>query len=168
MAATSLIPAAAAPTTAARAAGRTTPGGRVRAQGPVLHRRLCAVVTAVSCAAHLWLAVSGQHGPWLGFLMIALAAVCVPCTVHIWRHSRVGALRQVAASAVVMVAVHAALLLGAAGAGHAHGGGPSSSAVSLPPAEGSAQLLLVIALELTTALLAATLVARLRAARRPG
>ncbi|SDT62176.1 hypothetical protein SAMN04489743_4016 [Pseudarthrobacter equi] len=163
MVATSLVPAAPGGT-----ATRTTPGGRVRAQGPVLHRRLCAVVTAVSCAAHLWLAVSGHHGPWLGFLMIAIAAVCVPCTVHIWRHSRVGALHQVAVSAVVMVAVHAVLLLGAAGTGHAHGGGPASAAISLPAAAASAQLLLVIVLELTTALLAATLVARLRAAHRHG
>lgn len=164
MVATSLSPAA-----PGSAATQTTPGGRVRAQGPVLHRRLCAVVTAVSCAAHLWLAVSGHHGLWLGFLMISLAAVCVPCTVHIWRHSRVGALHQVAASAVVMVAVHAVLLLGAAGAGHTHGGGPASS-VAAPGvgAEAGTQLLLVIGLELTTALLAATLVARLRAAHRRG
>ena len=163
MVATSLVPAAPGGT-----ATRTTPGGRVRAHGPVLHRRLCAVVTAVSCAAHLWLAVPGHHGPWLGFLMLALAAACLPCTVHIWRHSRVGPLHQVAASAVAMVAVHAALLLGTAGAVHAHGGGPASSAVSLPAAEASLQLLLVIALELTTALLATPLGARRRAARRPG
>jgi len=91
--------------------------------------------------------------------MVALAAVCVPCTVHIWRHSRVGALRQVTLSALLMVGLHTALLLGAGGAGHAHGGGPASSAAQ---ATGSAQLLLVIGLELATALLAATLVARLR------
>ena len=93
--------------------------------------------------------------------MIALAAVCIPCTVHIWRHSRVGALKQVTGSALAMVALHAVLLLGAGGAVHAHGGRPASNAVDT---SGAAQLLLVIGLEITTALLAATLVARLRRA----
>lgn len=91
--------------------------------------------------------------------MIGLAAVCVPCTVHIWRHSRVGALHQVTLSALAMVALHAVLLFGAGGAGHAHGGRPASNAVDT---SGAAGLLLVIGLEITTALLAATLVARLR------
>lgn len=142
----------------------TTTAGRVRAAGPVLHPRLCAAVTTVSCVVHLWVAVRGHHGPWLTVLMVAVAAVCVPCAVHIWRHSMVGALHQVTASAVAMAALHAVLLLGAGGAGHAHGGGPASY-----PADtsGDAQLLLVIALEMTTALLAATLVARLREGAGP-
>jgi hypothetical protein len=88
-----------------------------------------------------------------------MAAVCVPCTVHVWRHSRVGALHQVTVTAVLMAVLHAALLLGMAGAGHAHGGGPSSY---VPDTSGAARLLLVIGLEMTTAMLAATLVARLR------
>ncbi|MEV7663307.1 hypothetical protein [Paenarthrobacter sp. NPDC089316] len=133
--------------------------GRVRSTGPVLHPRICAALTAFSCAVHLWLAASGHHEPWLGILMIALAAVCIPCTVHIWRHSRVGALKQVTGSALAMVALHAVLLLGAGGVVHAHGGRPASNAVDT---SGATQLLLVIGLEITTALLAATLVARLR------
>lgn len=137
----------------------TTTAGRVRSAGPVLHPRICAALTAVSCLVHLWLAASGHHGAWLGVLMIALAAVCVPCTVHIWRHSRVGALHQVTVSALAMVGLHAVLLLGAGGAGHVHGGRPTSNAVDT---SGAAGLLLVIGLEITTALLAATLVARLR------
>ena len=136
-----------------------TTAGRVRAGGPVVHPRLVAVVTAGSCVVHLWMAAAGHPGAWLGVLMVALAAVCVPGTVHIWRHSRVGALRQVTLSALLMVGLHTALLLGAGGAGHAHGGRPASSAAQTA---GSAQLLLVIGLELATALLAATLVARLR------
>ncbi|UVJ39149.1 hypothetical protein [Arthrobacter sp. CJ23] len=140
----------------------TTTAGRVRAPGPVLHPRICAALTAVSCLMHAWLAASGHHDAWLGALMIALAAVCVPCTVHIWRHSRLGALHQVTVSALAMVGLHAVLLLGAGGAGHAHGGGPPSGAGDV---SGAAGLLLVIGLELTTALLAATLVARLRRRR---
>ncbi|WP_416417466.1 hypothetical protein [Paenarthrobacter aromaticivorans] len=137
----------------------TTTTRRVRSNGPVLHPRICAALTAVSCLVHLWVAAWGHHGAWLGVIMIALAAICVPCTVHIWRHSRVGALHQVTVSAVAMIAVHSVLLLGAGGAGHAHAGGPASSASD---ASGAAGLLLVIGLEITTALLAATLVARLR------
>ncbi|MFI2565777.1 hypothetical protein [Paenarthrobacter sp. NPDC018779] len=133
--------------------------GRVRTNGPVLHSRICAAITAVSCLTHLWLAASGHHDAWIGLVMVALAAVCVPCTVHIWRHSRVGALHQVTGAALAMVALHAVLLLGAGGSGHAHGGRSASGAVDTA---GAAQLLLVIGLEITTALLAATLVARLR------
>lgn len=94
--------------------------------------------------------------------MVALAAVCIPCTVHIWRHSRVGELHQVIGTALAMVALHAVLLLGAGGSGHAHGGRPASNVVDT---SGATQLLLVIGLEITTALLAATLVARLRRVR---
>jgi hypothetical protein len=137
----------------------TTTAGRVRNAGPVLHPRICAALTAVSCLVHLWLAAAGNHDALLGVFMIALALVCVPCTVHIWRHSRVRALHQVTVSALAMVVLHAVLLLGAGGAGHAHGGGPASNVVD---ASGAAGLLLVIGLEITTALLAATLVARLR------
>ncbi|MFE4194923.1 hypothetical protein ACFRJ9_03575 [Paenarthrobacter sp. NPDC056912] len=137
----------------------TVIAGRVRSAGPVLHPRICAALTAVSCLVHLWLAASGHHDAWLGILMIALAAVCIPCTVHIWRYSRVGALHQVTISALAMVGLHAVLLLGAGGAGHAHGGRTASNAVDM---SGAAGLLLVIGLEITTALLAATLVARLR------
>ena len=137
--------------------------GRVRVAGPVLHPRICAALTAVSCLVHVWLAASGHHAAWLGVLMIALAAVCIPCTVHIWRHSRVGALHQVTMSALAMVGLHAVLLLGAGGAAHAHGGGPASNVADV---SGAAGLLLVIGLEITTALLAATLVARLRRSRQ--
>ncbi|MGN7149478.1 hypothetical protein ACTHQ6_10850 [Arthrobacter sp. SAFR-179] len=140
-------------------AGSTTAAGRPGAKGPVLHSRLVAVVTAAGCAAHLWLGAAGRHGVWLSVLMLALAAVCLPCAVHIWRHSRVGALHQVTVAAVGMAVVHAALLLGAGGAGHAHGARPPSSAAG---ANGAPELLLVIALELVTALLAASLLSRLR------
>lgn len=150
MAATSLAPVP---------AQRTTTEGRVRANGPVLHARLVAVVTAVSCAAHLWLAASGGHGVWVSIVMLVLAAVCVPCAVHIWRHCTADALHKVSGTALVMVAVHTALLLGAGGAGHAHAG---TASTYNGDNSANAQLLLVIAVEMATAMLTATLVARLR------
>lgn len=127
-------------------------------------------MTAVSCLTHLGLAAGNQHGTWLNLLMLAMVAVCLPCAVHIWRHGRASAVRQVMAAALAMTGVHAVLLLGlgSGGAGHSHHGtaaaaaGSAAAAAGAAPA-GSAALLAVIALEMTTALLAATLLARLRA-----
>ena len=157
----------------------TVAGGLARRAGTVLHPRICAAVTAASCLAHLWLAAGNQHGSWLNLLMLAMVAVCLPCAVHIWRHGRlstvrqvstvrsVGAVRQVMASALAMTGVHAVLLLGvgAGAAGHAHHGVSAAPAAAASAPAGSAAMLVVIALELTTALVAATLLARLRAHR---
>lgn len=128
---------------------------------PVLHMRLVAVATAASCMVHLWLVAENHHGVWLNLLMLAMVAVCLPCSVHIWRYLRVGALRKVTASAVVMAVLHAILLLASDPSIHSHGG----AAVPAGRAAGAASVG-VIALELATALLAATLVARLRTRQR--
>lgn len=141
---------------------------RARIGGPVLHPRLCAAVVAGSSAVHMWLAVQNQHGALLSVLMLALAAVCLPCAVHIWRHNRVGALRRVMACAVSMAAVHGVLLLCGGSGGHAHAGVPPSNVAGPNIADAAGPgLLLVIGLEITTALLAATLVARLRSVPHP-
>lgn len=134
--------------------------------GIVFHSRICAAVTAASCLAHLWLVAGNQHGTWLNLLMLAMVAVCLPCAVHIWRHGRISVLRRVMASALAMTGVHAVLLLGAGagGTGHAHPGAAAAAAGAAP--SGSGAMLSVIALEMTTALLAATLMARLRAQPR--
>ncbi|MCB5282686.1 hypothetical protein QK292_01935 [Arthrobacter sp. AL08] len=140
-------------------------GGMAGIAGVVLHARICAAVTAGSCLAHLWLVAGNQHGTALNVLMLAMVAVCLPCAVHIWRQGPARPLRQVMASALAMTGVHAVLLLGAVpgtgGASHSH----HAAAVAEAPPSGAGALLAVIALELTTALLAATLLARLR--RRP-
>ncbi|SDP46243.1 hypothetical protein SAMN04487914_11245 [Arthrobacter sp. ok909] len=133
-----------------------------RRSGIVLHPRICAAVTAGSCLAHLWLVAGNQHGTWLNVLMLAMVAVCLPCAVHIWRHGRVSSLRQVMASALVMTGVHAVLLLGvgSGAGGHSHHGAAAAASGAAP--SGAGALLAVIVLEMTTALLAATLLARLR------
>ena len=135
--------------------------------GIVVHPRICAAVTAVSCLAHLWLVAGNQHGTWLNLLMLGMVAVCLPCVLHIWRRGRVGALRQVMASALAMTGVHAVLLLGVGSGGPAHIH-QAAAAAAAPAATGAAvtgtgALLGVITLEMTTALLAATLLARIRA-----
>jgi hypothetical protein len=114
---------------------------------------------------HLWLVAGNHHGLWLNLLMLAMVGVCLPCAVHIWREGRVDALRQVMACGLAMTVLHAALLLGGTAAGrgasgHIHG----TAALRAAGVAGSAAdgLLAIVALEITTALLAATLLARLR------
>jgi hypothetical protein len=68
--------------------------------------------------------------------------------------------------AVSMAALHGLLLLAGSGAGgHVHAGAPASNVAATTGAGG--RLLAVIALEMTTALLAATLAARLRSVPTP-
>lgn len=127
-------------------------------------------MTAASCLAHLWLVAGNQHGTWLNVLMLAMVAVCLPCAVHIWGHGRVSSLRQIMASAVAMAGVHAALLLGvgsgARAAAHVHHAAGTVANEAAGAASGAVALLAIIALEMTTALLAATLLARLRTRSR--
>lgn len=145
----------------------TIADGGGRRPGVVLHPRVCAAVTAASCLAHLLIVAGNRHGTWLNLLMLAMVAVCLPCAVHIWRHGRVNAVRQVMASALAMTGVHAVLLLGVGAgtgaSGHVHHGAAAAAGAGI---SGSGALLAVIALEMTTALLAATLLARLRSQLR--
>lgn len=132
--------------------------------GGTLHSRACAVVTAASCLAHVWLAAGNHHAAWLNALMLAMVAVCLPCALHLWRRSNVAALRRIMASGAGMAAVHTFLLLASGRSAHSHAaggqavGGPAAGG---PDSSAAATLLVIIALELTTALLASALVARL-------
>ncbi|MDQ0848649.1 hypothetical protein QFZ65_000587 [Arthrobacter sp. B3I9] len=128
-----------------------------RASGPILHTRTCAAVTAASCVLHVWFVIANQHGPWLNILMLAMVALCLPCALHIWRYSRANALRQVMASALAMALVHTLLLVGSRSSAHGHHGTAAGAIHSRTEVS-----LAVIALEMATALLASTLLARLR------
>src|SRR5688500_18754321 len=88
--------------------------------GSIVHSRACAVVTAASCLAHVWLAAGNHHAAWLNALMLAMVVVCLPCALHLWRRSSVAALRRIMASGVGMAAVHAFLLLASGRSGHSH------------------------------------------------
>ncbi|MFF2315028.1 hypothetical protein ACFVTE_02030 [Arthrobacter sp. NPDC058097] len=143
----------------------------------VLHSRAVSLVTAASCGVHLWLAAGNHHGPWLGAVMLAMVGVCLPCAVHLWRDGREKALRQVMACALAMTALHAVLLLGGhassggGASGHSHAGAAVGAAVSDfvgsgASGSGAGGLLAVVVLEITTAFLAATLLARLRSVPR--
>ena len=107
--------------------------------GGTLHSRACAVVTAASCLAHVWLAAGNHHAAWLNALMLAMVAVCLPCALHLWRSSNVAALRRIMASGVGMAAVHTFLLLASGRSAHSHAAaGPAGRrqvgrTVPLPP-----------------------------------
>ncbi|MBD1541549.1 hypothetical protein G9E11_04655 [Arthrobacter sp. IA7] len=136
-----------------------------------LHSRTVSAVTTASCVVHVWLVAGNHHGPWLNVMMLAMVAVCLPCAVHLWGGGGESALRQVMGCALAMTALHAVLLLGApalpgSGAlGHSHGGAAAATGAGSfgSDAEG---LLAVVVLEITTAFLAATLLARLRSVAR--
>jgi hypothetical protein len=147
-----------------------------RAAGPVLHSRAVSAVTAASCVVHLWLVAGNHHGPWLGAVMLAMAGVCLPCAVHLWRGGREKALRQVMGCALAMTALHAVLLLGVpalsgSGAlGHSHAGAAAAPGAGFFGTgflgQGAEGLLAIVVLEIMTAFLAATLLARLRSVPR--
>ena len=141
-------------------------GRRAGIAGITLHSRICAAVTAASCLVHVWLVAGNHHGLWLNLVMLAMVAVCLPCTVHVWRHGQVRALRRVMASALAMTGVHALLLLGAGpgtgASGHIHHAAAAAPAAAGAAPSGAGALLVIIAVEVTTAMLAATLLARLR------
>jgi hypothetical protein len=143
-----------------------------------LHSRAVSAVTAASCLVHLWLVAGNHHGPWLGAVMLAMVGLCLPCAVHLWRGCREKALRQVMGCALAMTALHAVLLLGApvlsgrGELGHTHAGAAAGAGFlgtgSLGPGflgTGAQGLLAVVVVEITTAFLAATLLARLRSVR---
>ena len=145
----------------------------------VLHSRAVSLVTAASCVVHLWLVAGNHHGPWLGAVMLAMVGVCLPCAVHLWRGGREKALRQVMGCALAMTALHAVLLLGGSAfsgggaSGHFHTGAApgadllgSGAVGSGTLGSGAGALLAVVVLEITTAFLAATLLARLRSVPR--
>lgn len=131
--------------------------------GRILHSRAVAAVTAASCAVHLWLVAGNHHGLWLGAVMLVMVGVCLPCALHLWHGARERSLRQVMGCALAMTALHALLLLGSAG--HSHAGVAARSAVAGAGA-GAAGPMAVVVLEITTAFLAATLLARLRSVPR--
>ncbi|MFE4541675.1 hypothetical protein [Arthrobacter sp. NPDC056727] len=135
--------------------------------GRMLHSRAVAAVTAASCVVHLWLVAGNHHGLWLGAVMIVMVGVCLPCALHLWHGAREAALRQVMGCALAMTALHAVMLLGTpvlSGAlGHSHAGAAADAGLS---GSGAAGLMAMVVLEITTAFLAATLLARLRSVPR--
>ncbi|WP_020660014.1 hypothetical protein [Amycolatopsis benzoatilytica] len=79
--------------------------------GEVLVRRAVAVVSAAGGLGHL--AMAGAS-----WTFAVMAALCLPCAVHLWRRGSRRAWAMAAFGAVGMVAAHLALLV------HSPGGSP--------------------------------------------
>jgi len=137
-----------------------------RTLSEIVRVRACAAVAVVSVAVHLWMAWVHSSMPWESALMVLMAAACLPCAVAVWRSGHERAVQLLFAMALVMVAVHTAVLLApGALAGQRHGG-----MGSMPMPMGGAGLhpgvmLGVIVLELVVAALAALTMRRARTCR---
>ena len=127
--------------------------------------RWAAAGAALAAVVHLWMATAGG---WMALLGLGMAAACAPCAWHLWRRPTVSASRLVLGMSLGMVAVHTAVVLGGAGAAaapsgaHVHGGSPAISGAEAHAAH-TGTMLVVIGVELVSALLAA---AAVRSARR--
>ncbi|WP_413248004.1 hypothetical protein [Sinomonas flava] len=130
--------------------------------------RWAAIGAGLAAVAHLWAAADSGDG-WMAATGLAMAAACAPCSWHLWRHPTGRACRVVLAMSLGMVGVHAALVLGAHAAaapssgGHLHGAVPAGQAAAEAHLAHTGTMLVVIAAELVSALLAA---AAVRSARR--
>ncbi|KAE8765774.1 hypothetical protein [Georgenia thermotolerans] len=130
--------------------------------------RAVALGSALAVVAHIGMAVTMRHDGLLAPAMVAMALMCLPCTVALWRGGQAGALRMLIGASAAMALVHLALVTGLPG--HAHGGHRHAAPVAadLHPEAGSGamSMLLLIALELCVAYAAAHLLRSLRV--RPG
>ena len=139
-----------------------------------VHARACAALGAAGALGHLWLAPG--HGWVLGVGMVAMAAICLPCALGLWRRTGVRAAQTMMGAALAMAVLHAVLLLG--GGGSAHSGHSAAAAAAAGVVTGSVSgsvtgghglqgMLALTALELVAAFTAATLLSRLRRAGGP-
>ena len=150
--------AAAADTVNSASSASSTSGGR--AGLPV---RLCAAVAVASVGAHVWMAWGHRAIPWESVLMLLLAAACLPCAVAVWRRGHERAVQALFVMALLMVAVHTALLLGPGSMAESHHAGMGAVATRTAGSHPQPSAMLgVIALELAVAMLAALVMRRSR------
>lgn len=81
-------------------------------------RRTAAVLAGVSALLHLLMI--GHGSTPAGLLMVGMAALCLPCAVHLWRRATIRAWAAVGAMNAGMLLVHAGMMRSSAG-GHAAG-----------------------------------------------
>lgn len=128
--------------------------------------RWAAAATAAGAGAHLAMVPGGG---WMAALGLGMAAVCLPCAWHLWRAPSLQAARTVIGMSLAMVALHAALILGAGPAAHdgahSHAAHAAHAASTAEAASGhTGAMLAAVAIDLLAAFAAAAWVRRQRTA----
>lgn len=117
------------------------------------HSRSCLAALSMGIAAHTWMLVTGTHGVWMTIAAPAMLAVCVPCVPGMWKGPTMQSAKRLMVMAMGMALFHAVMLiLPSQSAGHAHGAASAGHQVDMA----TASMLLIIAVELLTAFLLAT------------
>ena len=88
---------------------------------PGLLGRGAAGLALASAAVHVLLVDAGSLG---SLVMVAMAAVCLPCAWHLWRSPSASVWRLTALLDVVMLVLHAQMLGSSSGHGMSHGSSP--------------------------------------------
>ena len=88
---------------------------------PGLLGRGAAGLALASAAVHVLLLDAGSLG---SLVMVAMAAVCLPCAWHLWRSPSASVWRLTALLDVVMLVLHAQMLGSSSGHGTSHGSSP--------------------------------------------
>lgn len=120
------------------------------------HSRSCVAALSMGIIAHAWMLTTGSHGVWMTVAALAMLIVCVPCVPGMWMRPTARSAKKLMVMAMAMALFHAILIVmpsrtpGATG--HMHGtAGPNQQMNS-----GTTSMLVIIAIEIVTAFLIAT------------
>lgn len=117
------------------------------------HSRSCAAALSAGIIAHIWMLMIGSHGVWMTIAALVTLAVCIPCVPGMWKRPTIQSATKLMTMAMAMALFHAVLLiLPSQSARHLH---PASSAGHQIDTASTA-MLLIIAIEVFTAFLIAT------------
>ncbi len=89
---------------------------------PGLLGRGAAGLALASAAVHVLLLDAGSLG---SLVMVAMAAVCLPCAWHLWRSPSASVWRLTALADAAMLVLHVQMLGSSSGHGMSHGSSPS-------------------------------------------
>ncbi|EMY33865.1 hypothetical protein D477_012655 [Arthrobacter crystallopoietes BAB-32] len=113
-----------------------------------------------SATAHTWMAWLHWGSWWEAGLMAVMAVSCLPCALPLWRSGCTGAARMLMGMALAMAGFHLLLVLQPVASGtHSHHAPAVQTAPPGPPDMAGA-MLAIIALELASAMMAATWIRR--------
>lgn len=120
------------------------------------HSRSCAAALSMGIIAHVWMLTTGSHGVWMTVAALVMLAVCVPCVPGMWMRPTARSAKKLMVMAMAVALFHTILILmpswSAGPAGHIHG----SAGPGQPVDASTTSMLVIIAIEIATAFLIAT------------